>query len=79
VAAHLRAGKKTPDIQQIQAEREYQIVLKRRQSARSVIAHYAATKGWTKEEAAQVIDILGLDKEPGLLGGNAWTGFNNKG
>lgn len=79
MVANLRSGKKAPDQQQIQAQAEYEGMMARRQSARSVIAQHAKDNNWTQEEIEQVVGALGLDKEPGLLGGSNWTGFNNKG
>lgn len=73
----LRAKQKTPDYQQQQVQREREIMLGRRQSACDVIEMYGRDNGWTPAEVTQVVAMLGLDVEPGLIGGNGWTGFNN--
>ena len=66
------------DHQQLQAQREQEIILNRRLVARDVVALHARIRGWSPDDVDQVIAMLGLDQEPGLLGASGWSGFNNK-
>lgn len=74
----LKQAQTTSDYQQLQAQREREIIQGRRMAATDVIRQYARDNAWTPQETEQVISMLGLDTEPSLLGGNAWAGFNNK-